>query len=420
MTRWVGWFVVGLVIVSGWPAAARAQSEVDILLNKLIEKGILTQADASDVRKEVQQTKEARTTELAKEIVPESARNWKWSGELLLREEYRNRTGSGQDINRQRIRFRYGFDAKVSDQLKVGARLTTGTTTDPGIPNQTFNTSFNHKNFLLDRAYVEYSPELPLVDEARVSGGMIANPFWTIGQLVWDEDVNFDGAAVHLAKIVGPIAVFTNDGIFLLQSDISEAASLWSVQGGAVWKPLADSSAESLKHLKITGALAYYDYKNVTNPLSESTAITTAGGLKGNSDTLKDLNLLNPTVEIMSQYAQIPFGVFSDWVYNTASAASNNGFQIGVKAGQARVPFDLRKGWEAGYYFERLQPNATFGALTDSDFGNGGTNHTGHVYWVKLATLKNSLMQLKYYNTQQIKGAKNHSDTFRADWVTKF
>ncbi|MBI4598548.1 MAG: putative porin [Candidatus Omnitrophica bacterium] len=414
------WAVVGALLVSILPGVAEAVSEVDVLLNKLIEKGILTQADASEIRSEVQHTKEARNAELAKELVPESARNWTWSGDLLLREEYRNRTGTGQDVNRQRIRFRYGFDAKVAEGLNVGARLTTGTSTDPGSPNQTFNTSFNHKNFFLDRAYVQYSPEVPSIDEARLTGGMFANPFWTVGQLMWDEDLSFDGAAVHLAKTLGPVTVFTNAGVFLLQSDITEAASLWSAQGGASWKPFADAAEEAAKHLKFTGALAYHDYKNVTNPFSESTALTTAGGLRGNSDGLQDLNLLNSTVEVVSQRAQIPFGVFGDWVHNTPSASSNHGFQIGVKAGQARVPFDLRKGWEGGYYFERLPPDATFGAFTDSDFGNGGTNHTGHVYWLKLAVLKNSAVQLKFYDTQELKGAKNHAETFRTDWITKF
>ena len=80
----------------------------------------------------------------------------------------------------------------------------------------------------------------------------------------------------------------------------------------------------------------------------------------------------------------------------------------------------LLKGWEGGYFFQRLAPDATFGPYTDGDFGNGGTNHRGHVWWVTLATMKNSSVQLKYFTTKELKGAKNHADTFQADWVTKF
>jgi len=287
--------------------------------------------------------------------------------------------------------------------------------------NQSFDVSFNKVNFLLDRAFIEYSPELAGLEEFHVTGGIIENPFWGVGQLVWDDDLNFDGAAVHLAKTLGPVTFFTNDGVFSLQTDITEAAALWSTQGGLIIKPFPDSSQVLLKNLKVTGALAYHDYQNVTNPLSESTALATAGGLKGNTSGIADLNLLNPTFEVTSQYQDIPFGLFGDFIHNTALASSNNnGFQLGLKVGKARVPFDLKKGWEGGYYFERLEPDATLGAFTDSDFGNGGTNHLGNVWWVKFAVLKNSSLQLKYLSAEELKGSKNHVDTFQADWVTKF
>lgn len=415
------WLLAGALALGCLPGTALAETEVDILLNKLVEKGILSNVEAGEIRHEISETREARNKELAKDIVPESARNWKWSGDLRLRHEYRNQTGSGQNVNRDRIRFRYGFDAKVADDLRVGARLATGNTTSPISTNQTFDTAFNHKNFLLDRAFVEYHPELPGLDEFRVSGGMIENPFWTVGQLVWDDDLNFDGAAVHLAKAIGPVTVFTNDGVFWLQTDITEAATLWSTQGGVMVRPFGKDASDPLKSLQATAALAYHDYKNVTNPLSESTALTTAGGLRGNTSGLADMNILNPTFELTSQYQDIPFGLFGDVIHNTALASSNNnGFQLGLRAGKARVPFDLRKGWEGGYYFERLEPDATLGAFTDSDFANGGTNHRGNVWWVKLAVLKNSTLQLRYLSGVEVKGAKSHVDTLQADWVTKF
>jgi len=421
MRRGQGWLLAGALAIGGLPGAASAASEVDIVLNKLVEKGILTSEDASQIRREVAaEAKAEQNPQVAKEVLPDSSRNWTWSGDLLLREEYRNRTGSGNDANRQRIRFRYGVEAKVADQLRVGARLTTGNTTDPGSPNQSFSTSFNHKSFFLDRAFVEYSPELPFLSRARLSGGMIENPFWTVGQLVWDDDLSFDGAAMRLSRAVGPVTLFMNDGVFALQTDVTEAASLWSAQGGVIITPFTGAGEEALKHLKLTGSLAYHDYVNLTRSHGKNTAQATAGGLKGNSADLKDLNLLNPTVEMSSQLATIPFGVFGDWVHNTAASSSGEGFQVGLKVGEATVPFDLRKGWEGGYYFERLQPDATFGAFTDSDFGNGGTNHTGQVWWVKLAALKHSAIQLKYYNTHEVKGSKNNADTFRADWISRF
>lgn len=430
MKPWRQWFVVGTVVLSScFPGVVLAASEVDILLDKLVDKGILTNLEAGDIRREISGTKEERNTQLAKEIVPESARNWKWGGDLRLRDDYRNRTGSGTSVNRQRIRFRYGFNAQVSDALNVGARLATGNTTDPTSTNQSFDTVFNHKVLVLDRAFATYSPQIPGLADLTVTGGIIENPFWVVGPLVWDDEVNFDGAAVHLAKEFGPVTLFTTNGIFPLETGITEAATLWSAQGGAVFKPFPEADQETLKHLTLTGALAYHDYMNVTNPVSEqpnggsvtTSVISTAGGAKGNTAGVADFNLLNPTLELASQYEEVPFALFGDLVHNTSLASSNNnGFMLGVKVGKARIPFDLVKGWEAGYFFERLEPDATFGPFTDGDFGNGGTNHRGHAWWVQLATLKNSSVQLKYYNTQELEGSKNHADTFQADWVTTF
>ena len=432
MKRWRQWLVVGIAALVSLPGAARAESEVDILLNKLVEKGTLTGVEAGQIRREISETKETRNKQLAKEIVPESARNWSWKGDIRLRNEYRNRTGSGQDINRQRIRFRYGFEGKINDQLKVGARLATGSASDPVSTNQTFNTAFNHVNILLDRAFVTYSPEIPGVTKVSLSGGIIENPFLWVGPLVWDEDLNFQGLAAHVDQQIGPVNLFANNGLFSLESDISEAATLWSTQEGVIVQPYKDADPETpelLKNFKVTGAIAYHDYKNVTNPVSEqinssvpTSIISTAGGTKGNSANLQDINLVNPTFEIASQYADVPFSFFSDWVRNTAATPGmKNGYIFGFKFGKARIPFDLMKGWEAGYYFERLDPDATFGAFSDSDFGNGGgTNHRGSVYWLKLAVLKNSTFGFKYFNTRQVKGAKNNADIAMMDWVTTF
>ncbi len=432
MAHWRAWLLVSAVSMGGFVGVASAASEVDILLNKLVEKGILTSEDAGQIRREVAaEAKAEQNPQVAKETLPDSSRNWKWGGDIRLRHESRNRTGTGTDVNRERIRFRYGFEAKVADDLKVGARLATGSTADPISTNQTFNTAFNHKTIVLDRAFVEYSPQVPGISKTKLTGGIIENPFWGVGQLVWDDDLNFDGAAAHLEKEIGPAMLFTNNGLFSIQTDITEAVALWATQGGVILKPFPGSEDELLKNFKLTGALAYYDYQNLTRGLSKQTvtgitnAVTSAGGFKGNSNAgglflAQDFNLLNPTIEVTSQYATIPFGFFGDWVHNTAVTSAGNGFQIGLKLGKASVPFDLKKGWEAGYYYEQLAPDATFGAFTDSDFGNSGTNHNGHVYWVKLATLKNSNFQFKYFNTHENRGSKNNADTIQMDWVTKF
>ena len=420
-SRWLVIVVVVGGVVIGRAVAARADG-ASISQAALLERLESLEQEVKMLKRQVELNQEqasAKTQETAS-----SAPAWKWSGDIRLREEARNRTGTGQDVHRQRIRFRYGFDAKVTDDLKVGARLATGNTATGSSnaisTNQSLNVAFNHVNIVLDRAYATWTPTVPGLTECKLTGGIIENPFWTLGQLVWDEDLNFQGGAVRLAKTLGPVTLFSTNGVFALQTDVSKAASLWSSQGGVIYKPFAEQEDELRKNLKITTAVAYHDYKNVTRTQGKNTALTTAGGTKGNSASLKDVNLLNPAVEIASQYADVPFSGFGDVVHNTGAAVKNNGFQVGLKIGKARVPFDLKKGWEGGWYFERLENDATLGAFSDSDFGNGGTNHRGNVYWLKLAVLKNTVIGLKYFNTRQIIGIKNKADTVQMDWVTTF
>lgn len=71
MASWRQRVVIGIVALSGFPGAAWAvSSEVDILLNKLVERGVLSTIDAGQIRDEIAQTHEARTEEVAKAVVP--------------------------------------------------------------------------------------------------------------------------------------------------------------------------------------------------------------------------------------------------------------------------------------------------------------------------------------------------------------
>jgi hypothetical protein len=399
---------------------------VDILLDKLVEKGVLSNVEAGLIRREIAETKETRNKELAKEIVPDSARNWKWIGDIRLRNEYRNRVGTGNDVNRQRIRLRYGVEAKVYDQLKAKVRIATGSADDPVSTNQTFGGSatsggsFLKKDIFLDLASLNYTPSVPGVSSLALTGGIIENPFWGPSPIVWDGDLGFDGAAVKVAQEVGPATLFTNAGLFAIDSDETETASLWSFQGGASVKPFPDAEEPVLGQMKLTSAVAYHDYRNVAKASTAGTDLVAKQSR--NSSTLEDFDLLNTNVELASQIGAVPVAVYGDWVRNIARnvGKDKDGYQLGLKVGKAKKPWSLTEGWEAGYFWQKLEKDATFDEFTDSDFNGGGTNNKGHAFYVTLATLKNSTFGVKYLTARQINGSKNAEDRAQVDWVTKF
>lgn len=244
---------------------------------------------------------------------------------------------------------------------------------------------------------------------------------WTVTPMVWDGDLSWDGLALKAEQTVSEQAkLFSNHGLFLLDSDESEPASLWVTQAGAELTPMASSTEAALKNFKITTALAYHDYRNTSISAKAGTDPITRES--DNSTGIADFNQLNPSVEIGTVMREVPFSVFGDWVHNTSGPGDGNeGFAIGAKIGKATVPWSLKKGWEAGYMFERLEPDAAFDEFVDSDFGGGGTNRRGHCAWLTVAVLKNSTVGLKcFFKQHQITGAKAREDRAQLDWVTKF
>ena len=159
-----------LVGISSRILISTAQAgEIDILVEKLVEKGILTHGEAQQILTE---TKEEVRKELAKgtsESVPSWVQRLKWKGDLRLRYQFEDkRHDSTTGRHRQRLRGRLGLEAKVNDKVNVYAGLATsgfGTKhdgsedyRDPRSRNVTFDNTFETKMLDLDYMYAKYSP----------------------------------------------------------------------------------------------------------------------------------------------------------------------------------------------------------------------------------------------------------------------
>ena len=70
-----------------------------------------------------------------------------------------------------------------------------------------------------------------------------------------------------------------------------------------------------------------------------------------------------------------PILLFADYVQNLEVDDNDIGYALGANYGEAK-----RKGsWEMNYAYKRLEADAVLGLLTDSDFGQGGTDAKGSV-----------------------------------------
>ncbi|MEP9360980.1 putative porin [Sphingomonas sp. KR3-1] len=180
---------------------------------------------------------------------------------------------SRRDRNYARIRARLGVEADIDKDLTAYFRLATGDQQGPVSTNANLGGYFGEKSIWLDRAYVDYRP----VAGAHVLLGRMANPFRQ-RELVWDEDVNLDGAALSYEYGVGSsLKGFVLAGAFPLDfagqdtpgtaiSSIKDSGStskwLFAGQVGATWTA-SDSVTAGIN-------AAYYHYKNIEGDLSPS------------------------------------------------------------------------------------------------------------------------------------------------------
>ncbi|MBV9570045.1 MAG: putative porin [Alphaproteobacteria bacterium] len=95
--------------------------------------------------------------------------------------------------DRLSVRARLGFDADISDDVKVGIRLASGNDNGPVSTTQLLGGGFGKKDIWLDQAYVMVRP----LKYLNLTGGRMPNPFFST-DLMWDPDLNFDGVAATM------------------------------------------------------------------------------------------------------------------------------------------------------------------------------------------------------------------------------
>jgi hypothetical protein len=81
-----------------------------------------------------------------------------------------------------------------------------------------------------------------------------------------------------------------------------------------------------------------------------------------------------------------------------------------------------RGGWELGWYYEKLEADATLGLLTDSDFGGGGSDAKGHVFSGAYAIHDNWNFQLTWFLNEidLASGSPRDSDKVMLDLNFKY
>jgi len=265
------------------------------------------------------------------------------------------------------------------------------------------------------------------------SGGVdlrpAGNPIWGAKDLLWDGDVNPEGAAIKFSyKPISSTEFFFTPAFFILEEfggDTSDPR-MWAFQGGVNWK------IQDGWYLKF--APSYYA------PDSIKGNDFTAGGAWGagtNSQAATgayqfDYRAFAGDIEIgYTKFLDfMPFiAVFGQYVQSDADALLNNngvdddtGYLYGIKFGHKKVnKFGL---WQAKFNYRRLERDAWPDFLPDSDFYGGNTNAKGWEFEFAFGLHKNVTLGLDYYNTELIQfpigTTDREQDILQLDLVVKW
>lgn len=308
------------------------------------------------------------------------------------------------DRFRHRLRLRLGGEFEVNDTWTFGARLATSVGGDPIRYNQTLSEGFSKKDIWLDLAYFDFHP--PDLPGFKLQGGKIRNPFYTPGatQLIWDTDLTPEGLAVTYQKTgLGSWTLTGTAGYFQVQErSVDRDSQLLGLQATAKYDILEKGRANVLL------GLSYYDYINTkgypplyttSDNFGNSLSLAIVDGLSNNAFYADDYNLIEAFSEVTFPVWDIPASVFGDFVYNTTANDTlfdtdegAFGWSAGLQLGKCAAP----DSWALRYEYRDLGRNAVLGVYTDSEFGGGGTNTSGHIVSAEYMPYKNVRLGLRY------------------------
>lgn len=428
-----------MILLITFTAPLATAGEVDILIKKLVERGILTQSDAEELKKEIRKEpakekaeREHATKELAAETakevstkeakasiskLPKWVQNTKVKGDLRLRYQNENRDGdSNPRRERGRFRLRVGIETEVNEQWAVGFGISSGGD-DPRSTNQTLEDTFSSPDLRIDYAYARYSP----FEWVDLLGGKFKNPIWKPKDLLWDSDIRPEGLAAPLEFDIHPdVELFLTPAFFILEEFKEKKGDPWmfAFQSGIKWK-ITDSV-----NFKLAGA--YYVFHDVAGNSFDFSETTNSPA--GSKTIANDPDAIAAGAELGFKFdGPIPyFGLFGELVKalgvdedkSEDNKEDDLGYLVGFKFGHKEV--EKFGQWQAKYNYRRLERDAWPDFLPDSDFYGGETNAKGHEAEFVFGLAKNVTIGADYYKAENIRGDEQEEDVLQIDLILKF
>lgn len=342
----------------------------------------------------------------------------KFKGDVRYR--FENIDEEGKDNHqRDRIRARLGVFPRVNNELDVGIQVATGEESgnkeNPTSSNATLTDGFSGKGIFLDLAYFDWHPDV--LKGIDLIGGKMKNPFITVGDYMWDGDVNPEGMAAkyHVGK---DLEFLSNAGyMWVYERSATDDTKMYGVQGALKYHLNADA------HVMIGASGYMFDNMEGFDVIDWSGAKKTYGNSKvsavSGTTTNSQYAMEYTEVEGFAEVAfmvGLPVALFGSYVVNTDADENDTGFMVGGAIGKAKDP----KTFEVGYNYRELEKDAVVGAFSDSDSWGGGTDGRGHKVYGKYQIHKNWQAGIAYFmNDKKLEDSVDY-ERLQVDLVASF
>ena len=457
--KWAALGAALLAIGIAMPSA-HAQS-ADALLDKLVDKGVLTVKEANDLREQADEG--FMKAYQSKSGMPDWVNQIKLYGDLRGRWDFittENDAPGAAAPNKDRSRFRYrlrvGATVTMKEDFELGFRLTSSEANsfggDPISGNSTFQDNGSKKFVYIDLAYGKWTPikSGPWLMSGTI--GKMENPF-LVSDMVFDPDYTPEGFALQGGYAINADhGLKLNAGVFMLDeinqgAQASDDPYLLGVQlrYDAKWTPKLSSTVGlawmGLFHEQNLGNGAVPNVNVGNTRYTAATGPHLAGDLVANfTPVIVDASVTYNLDSFPLYTGPFPIRVGAEYMVNSGADENNEGYWAGVFFGKA----GKKGGWELSYRYKRLEADAWYEEFVDSDTGayrqtsgvtgsgqtagyRPGTGVQGHVAKLAYSISDAFTVGVTYYNYHLIDAptpetAANSSVTHRVqlDAIWKF
>ncbi len=356
---------------------------------------------------EVEETNDNQTDKLAQASAVAKSADWagklKWKGDFRYRHEMIEEE-TRADRTRQRIRARLGLDAKVSDTVKAGFQIATGSADDPRSTNATLTDANQRKDIQLDLAYVDWQA----FADTTITAGKQKYPWYRPGgSMIYDGDVNPEGVAIKWGSKSGPFA--SAWGMWL--SEVSSGADA-NVAGAQLGWATSYGLTVAVTYQDFgaiqNSSLSFADYPAGNSTYAANSACNLPAPATGATQCYRyDYNLLGLSAEYSFMVGTLPLSIWGDYIENQDPSDLNTGYDIGFKLGKASDPGS----WEVGLLYQDVEKDAQWGGFLDSDFAGGTTQGKGVQVKGGWVPVKNLALNLTYFDN-----TRNYDTTSERDY----